>query len=221
MEQIKLNTSDEILKKVKRLQNGDVSRGMTRMGIYYKLNYGVSIPQLRQMANTYVPNNDLAFNLFNKDIREAKIMASMLFDVSNITTKSLMTVSGTIDNVELVEQFSRNVFSNYSDLSALLVELFKGNNWQKVLALYSASWYFKINKTPNPEIIDWSINQISAVQENEDGLYIKGLSFLLQSMASINEEQHLKIVNLAESMLKAEIISAQKLAEEFLWLNVT
>ena len=43
----------EILSMIKPLQNGVVVNSMKKRGVEYKVNFGVSIPLLRQMASDY------------------------------------------------------------------------------------------------------------------------------------------------------------------------
>jgi len=214
-------TASEILKRVKRLQNGDVSRTMQRLGINYGTNYGVSIPQLRQISLEYKADSELADKLLNSEIREAKIIASMLFNISDIDATQLLSISNKADNIEMVEQFSKNLFAQAKVLESVLPILIENNYWQKVLALYSASWYLKSNKSPNFSIIEWSKVQINNQINEDDKLTQKATVFLLQSLSSVNNDYMQEMVSLAEKMLNSEKDSVRGLAQEFLWLNVS
>jgi len=215
-----IKQAEEIIRKAKRLQNGDVSRAMKRMGIIYELNYGVSIPQLRQLANQCTSNSELAIILLNTEVREAKIMASMLIDTQNISIDQLLDISTKVDNLELVEQFSQNCFSHCSELNLLLPILNSASYWQKILAHYAASWQIKKQKSPSIHVLEWSIEQINLNRTSDDGLLQKAVGFLIQSIASFNDEYKKQMFDLAENMLKSNKISEQSLAQEFLWLNI-
>jgi len=215
-----INQTDELIKRVKHLQNGDISRGMERMGIKYKLNYGVSIPQLRQIATEYNLDNELAYSLLSYDIREAKILASMLIDPCKISIDQLLSISTTVDNLELVEQFSKNIFAQSPDLEQVLPILMDVNYWQIVLSLYSASWYLKINKTANHTIVEWCRKQVAYFADNDDELIQKSTMFLFQSLACASNSIKQEMVNLAGIWLKSEKKSVQNFAQEFLWLNI-
>ena len=60
----------EILRKVKPLQNREVSDSMNLRGVVYKLNLGASIVSLRLLAVHYTPNHLIALKLWNKQWRE-------------------------------------------------------------------------------------------------------------------------------------------------------
>ncbi len=212
--------SKEIIRSIKRHQNGDISDAMKRMGLNYGINYGVSIPQLRQMANQYNADFDLANHLLNTKIREAKILSSMLFNVENITTDQLIEISRKVENMELVEQFSRNMYASITNLNLLLPVLSNGNTWQKLLAVYSASWCVKINAACPTKVVEWGIEQINSYQDNDDKMAQKAVGFLFQSLASINGDYKKQMVILAEKMLKSDNAAVQALAQEFLWLNM-
>lgn len=72
----------EKLKKIKQsfrlMMNGPVSQSMREKGLNYKINWGVPIPSLKQMAKEYGKDYDLAIELFKEDIRECKILATMI-----------------------------------------------------------------------------------------------------------------------------------------------
>lgn len=58
--------------------NGETARSMREKGVQYHLNWGISLPDLKQMASNYPKDFDLAIALWKEDIRECKIMALML-----------------------------------------------------------------------------------------------------------------------------------------------
>lgn len=67
------------LKKSFRLEmNGPVSQSMREKGLEYKINWGVPFIQLKQMAKEHTPDYHLAIALWKEDIRECKILATLL-----------------------------------------------------------------------------------------------------------------------------------------------
>ena len=72
----------EQIKQIKRsfrsAMNGPVSQSMRDKGTLYKLNWGVALPKLREMAQQYTPSYELAIKLWKEPIRECKLMALML-----------------------------------------------------------------------------------------------------------------------------------------------
>lgn len=58
--------------------NGVVSKSMRDKGLDYKLNFGVELPRLKEIAACYPKDHRLAQALWKEDIRESKILAAML-----------------------------------------------------------------------------------------------------------------------------------------------
>ena len=72
----------ETIRKIKtelRLaMNGVASAYMRENGMNYKLNFGVELPRLRDIAAGFPADHDLAQALWKEDIRECKLLAAML-----------------------------------------------------------------------------------------------------------------------------------------------
>lgn len=104
------NEFQQILKRIKLRKNGDVSQSMKEHGIQYKLNWGVSIVDLREIARSYRPNHLLALKLWNKKWRETMILATLLDEPGEVTEEQMDFWTKTIENAELAEQASANLW---------------------------------------------------------------------------------------------------------------
>ena len=101
----------EILAKIKPLQNGEVVNSMEKRGVDYKMNFGVSIPLLRQMATEYSQNHLLALKLWNKQWRETMILATLLEEPGEVTENQMDFWVKSFPSVEIAEQAAMNLFS--------------------------------------------------------------------------------------------------------------
>ena len=68
----------EIRQKLTLYMNGAAAAGMRSHGIVYRLNYGVSIPDLLKIAGEYQKNHILAQELWRQECRECKMLGAML-----------------------------------------------------------------------------------------------------------------------------------------------
>lgn len=77
-----MDNTAEITKEIKRsfhlMMNGVTSQSMRQKGADYHVNWGVPLPQLREMAKQYSPSYSLAVALWKEDVRECKIMGALL-----------------------------------------------------------------------------------------------------------------------------------------------
>lgn len=100
----------EIKSQVMHRANGKVAENMRMAGIIYKVNYGVSIPELKELAKPYKGDHDLALELYADDTRECKILASMIADPESLTGEQIDEWAAEFTNPEIVEQVCGNLF---------------------------------------------------------------------------------------------------------------
>lgn len=71
-------TTKEIKQSLRLSMNGIVSAHQRRQGLTYKINFGVEIPRLKDIARQYEKSEELAVALWQENIRECKILAIFL-----------------------------------------------------------------------------------------------------------------------------------------------
>jgi len=101
---------DDILKKLKSLSNPKAVEGMVKYGITPKSAYGVSIPNLRKIAKQVGTNHNLAQQLWASDIRETRILASMVDDSDMVTEEQMEKWVKDFDYWEICDQCCMNLF---------------------------------------------------------------------------------------------------------------
>ena len=67
-----------IKKELRASMNGILSAKMREAGAPYKLVFGVELPRLQSIAAEFHPSRTLAQQLWNENIRECKLLATML-----------------------------------------------------------------------------------------------------------------------------------------------
>lgn len=68
----------DIKKEFRSSMNGVLSAKMRESGMPYKVIFGVEYPRLVSIAQEFTPDRRLAQALWNEDIRESKILATLL-----------------------------------------------------------------------------------------------------------------------------------------------
>ena len=78
---MKQETQDK-LKQIKQrfrlMMNGMASQSMREKGLGYSINWGISLPALKTLAEEYGKDYDLAIELWKENIRECKILATLI-----------------------------------------------------------------------------------------------------------------------------------------------
>jgi 3-methyladenine DNA glycosylase AlkD len=117
---------DKLIEKIRKSihlgMNGITTESMERAGIYYKLNYGVSIPQLKQIAARYEQNHELAQRLWALKVRETMILACLLQPIDSFTDILAEEWVNDCNNTELIEQTCMHLFSKLSNAPEKAIE---------------------------------------------------------------------------------------------------
>ena len=107
--------------------NGVVSTSMREMGIVYKLNFGVALPEVREIASSHTPDPELGAALWKEDVRELKILATFLQPADDLTEEMAWQWVKEIPYLEIAEQCSRNLFWKLSFAGRWVTELVKAD----------------------------------------------------------------------------------------------
>ena len=105
-----LNSSVRNLKKLKSLSNPRAVEGMAKYGITPDSTYGVSIPNLRKIAKEIGIDHELAQQLWKSDIRETRILASMIEDLEVVTEDQMERWVKDFNYWEICDQCCMNLF---------------------------------------------------------------------------------------------------------------
>ena len=68
-------TIKDIKGQFRLFMNGVASQSMREKGLDYKLNFGIELPRLKEIAARYEKNHEVAQALWKENIRECKILA--------------------------------------------------------------------------------------------------------------------------------------------------
>lgn len=118
----------DIRKRCRLAMNGVASTSMRQKGLSYKINFGLLIPQIKEMSGLYQPNSELAKSLWKEDTRELKILGTLLFPTKEYTEADAAEWIRGVNNQEIREQVCFNLFQNLSFADKLAVDWSKSDN---------------------------------------------------------------------------------------------
>lgn len=139
----------EIRTQLRMAMNGVTSASMREKGIVYKLNFGVPLPEIKQIAATHNPSSELAAALWKEDIREFKILASLLQPAGDFLFGQAKQWVKEIPYLEIAEQCSRNLFCKLPYVDNLLLGLIFNveDEYARTVAYLIFAELFKDGKT--------------------------------------------------------------------------
>jgi 3-methyladenine DNA glycosylase AlkD len=126
--------SEEIEKQIKAINkdiylsmNGVNSELMDNHGLHYKKNYGVGLLRLKEIARKYESSTLLAERLWVLDVRETKILATMLYPSIHLNKEVAYHFMYQANTTELIEQLSLNLIRNFADFSNYAIDWMNDN----------------------------------------------------------------------------------------------
>ena len=100
----------EIKQSFRQMMDGAVAQSMRNKGVDYKLNWGATLPRLREKANEIGKNYDLAIALWKEDVRECKILATMVMPADVVLPEVIDIWMEQMPTQEIAEQAAFNLF---------------------------------------------------------------------------------------------------------------
>lgn len=100
----------EIKQSFRQMMDGMVATSMRQKGLQYKLNWGATLPRLKAKADEIGKNYDLAVALWKENVRECKILATMLMPADEVLPEVIDIWMEQTDCQEIAEQASFNLY---------------------------------------------------------------------------------------------------------------
>lgn len=99
-----------ILKEIRKRKNGELADNLKKGGLKYNIIWGVTYPELKEIAKGIKKDHLLALKLWNKDWRESKIIATLVEDPLLVTEEQMDYWTKNFENVEIAEQAVSNLW---------------------------------------------------------------------------------------------------------------
>ena len=148
--------------------DGMVASSMRQKGVDYKLNWGATLPRLREKADEIGKNYDLAIALWKENVRECKILATMIMPADKILPEVVDIWMEQIDSQEIAEQASFNLYQ-YLPCAPEKAYTWMASNKElnQLCGFHIISRLFMNHQEPNERGINEFIDQaLAALQGN-------------------------------------------------------
>ncbi len=147
-----------LLAAMRRERNGAVADAMRCYGRPCGLNYGVSLPTVRQIARSEPPEHDFACYLWQQDIRELKLAALHLAEPERLVPAEFARWEDGLVNSELAEEAAFALLPLATHFTSLFEVWLSGEN---SLARYAA--LMAASRRVAPEVA-WVVPAVEAVR---------------------------------------------------------
>lgn len=172
-------TKEEIESKIKELKrgfrlvmNGPASQSMREKGLDYRLNWGVPFIQLKQMVADLPHDYDFAIALWKEDIRECKILATLLMPHDKMPEEVAEIWMEQTHSQEMAEMQAFNLYQYVSYAPKLAYRWMALDDTVKEICAYDIlGRLFMKGQEPNERGINEFIDQaVTALKSPSAGL---------------------------------------------------
>ena len=165
----------EIKQSFRQMMDGQVAQSMRQKGVDYHLNWGATLPRLKEMAEEIKASltedqisnlKSLAIALWKENIRECKILATMLMPPDELLPEVADLWMEQTETVEIAEQLAFNLMQHvpYAAEKAFLW-ISSSDDLPQICGYHILSRLFMRKQEPNERGINEFIDQdLTALQ---------------------------------------------------------
>jgi len=170
----------EIKRSFRQMMDGAVAQSMREKGLGYHLNWGATLPRLREMADEIKSQlqsqphyqYDLAIALWKENIRECKILATMLMPADEVLPEVIDIWMEQTPTLEIAEQAAFNLYQHLPFAAEVAYRwLASPDALPQICGYHVLSRLFMRGQEPNERGINEFVDQaLAALQSSEPAL---------------------------------------------------
>lgn len=210
-----------IRKKIRTRESGPAVESMKKLGINYGINHGVSIIEIKNIAQQFSPNHELAIELWKHNNREFKIIATIIAEPNKLNEEQIVSWISELDNTEIAEQISINLLWKINNIQNQVCELIKIDNVysKKAIFVLIAQLAMKSTIISDEKFISY-FDVIYNNSTTENIFLKKSISLALRKIGRRNKNLNQKSIDLANKIAEINNESAKWISHDVL-LEIT
>ena len=189
----------DIKQSFRLMMDGSIAQSMRDKGVDYHLNWGVTLPRLQVKADEIGKNYELAIALWKENVRECKILATMIMPPDVILPEVVDIWMEQTETIEIAEQAAMNLyqFLPYAHMKAY-EWMASDKELYQLCGFHVISRLFKNGQEPNERGINEFLDQAQAALQSPN------VSVRKAALNSINHFADLGLVyeRMADSVLR-------------------
>ena len=183
----------EIKQSFRQMMDGSIAQSMRDKGVGYHLNWGATIPRLREKADElstlYTQHStlyDLAIALWKENIRECKILATMIMPPDRILPEVVDIWMEQTETQEIAEQAAMNLYRHLPYAPQKAYEWIASDQpLCQLCGFHVLSRLFMNGQEPNERGINEFIDQAIAALHSPELMVRKAANNCLQRFADL------------------------------------
>ena len=204
----------KIVWQLRKYKNGVTADSMTNRMLAYKINYGVPIVNIKEVAKLYEGDNALSMQLFARPEREAKLAAIYITDEDKLTEKDINNIEKQIINNELAEHIVLRIIARMPNAVKYAIKWCKQNNNE---FLQKAGWMTIGRIAINTDITEQKLGvffELIGLADFASAHVRAALIFALPKLALKSDNMKEKVKNWINKNIKSDDANIQYTANE-------
>jgi 3-methyladenine DNA glycosylase AlkD len=200
----------EIVSFLEENRNPSNLAGMARYGISTLNTYGISIPVLRKKAKEIGVDHRLAIDLFGTGVHEAKILAALIDDPSQVNLRQMEEWVKQFDSWDVTDQVSTILFDKTVHAWKIAIKLTKRKGEYEKRAAYSIMAGLAVHDVGSPDSKFRTLFPHIIYGAMDERNYVrKAVSWALRNIGKRNTRLNKAAIQIAEKLKKSEYKSAR------------
>lgn len=164
----------QIKKQLRMAMNGVVASSMRQKGVDYHVNFGLTAPLIKRIADMHAKRRDLAEHLWNESVRESKILATMLYPEDEFSETVARRWFDVLEQPEIADQLCYNLAGKQAYATTLALRYTDAPTSIQRYAGFQLLTRALLNKTDlTPEQREQLTNDVLTLFLSDEALYIK------------------------------------------------
>ena len=207
---------DEVIVELKKLATADHLSKLSHFGIPGDKALGIKLPDLRKLAKRIGKNQVLGFELWQTDIHEARLLATMIMDAQLLTDSQYDSLVKDFDSWDMCDcacnmlqgaAFARNKIDEYAIRSEEFVKR----------TAFVLMCQFAVHDKKKPDEFFYPMLQIIEREAWDERNFVrKAVNWALRQIGKRNENLRIKATETAERILAQNTKSARWIAKDAL-----
>lgn len=211
-------TYKQIISELKKLGDKDkIVLKEKKFGIIANNSLGIYHNDLKELAKQIDKDNQLAIQLFDSGIYEARILCSKLYNINDLTENLMEKWVATFENWEICDTFCMGLFAKSKFAISKAIEWTdRENEFEKRAGFTIIAAYCMADKKANNEIFEQFLPIINRHSTDERIYVKKAVNWALRNIGKRNKDLNKKAIKIANDLIKLDNKTATWIAKDTL-----
>lgn len=180
---------NKIKQSFRLMMNGPASQSMREKGVSYKLNWGVSFADLKDMAQEYGKDRLLAVELWKQNIRECQILACLIMPAEEFPQEMAENWMEQVQTPEIANMLAFNLLQDTDYAPELAFRWLASDKPLYELCAYSLlGRLFQRGMAPNERGINELLDQATVAMRGDNVMVKHAACNCLNKFGELDEE---------------------------------